>query len=188
MTEIHPWKPFIPDDAKILMLGSFPPSPKRWSIDFYYPNLQNDMWRIFGLIFFNDKNHFLTKDLKAFDKKSITSFLNQSGIAMFDTAIEIERATGTASDKDLIIIKETNIIDLLRIIPNCNIVITTGTKSAEVCAKQLNCKIPSVGECSIIHVNNRKIRLYRTPSTSRAYPMKLEMKAEIYKKVFTTNL
>ena len=31
------------------MLGSFPPQQKRWSMAFFYPNFQNDMWRIFGL-------------------------------------------------------------------------------------------------------------------------------------------
>lgn len=25
---------------------------------FYYPNFQNDMWRIFGWLFFADKHHF----------------------------------------------------------------------------------------------------------------------------------
>ena len=57
--EEHPLKPFLPANAKLLMLGSFPPQRKRWSMDFYYPNLQNDMWRIFGWIFFQDKEHFL---------------------------------------------------------------------------------------------------------------------------------
>ena len=55
--EEHPLEPFLPANAKLLMLGSFPPQKKRWSMDFFYPNLQNDMWRIFGLIFFDNKEH-----------------------------------------------------------------------------------------------------------------------------------
>ena len=50
--EKHPLEPFLPPKAKLLMLGSFPPQRKRWSMDFYYPNLNNDMWRIVGLLFF----------------------------------------------------------------------------------------------------------------------------------------
>ena len=49
--ETHPLAPFLPVNAKLLMLGSFPPPKERWKMDFYYPNYQNDMWRIFGLIF-----------------------------------------------------------------------------------------------------------------------------------------
>ena len=44
--ENHPLEPFLPTNARLLMLGSFPPQKKRWSMDFYYPNLNNDMWRI----------------------------------------------------------------------------------------------------------------------------------------------
>jgi hypothetical protein len=59
MIESHPLPPFFPGGARILMLGSFPPPKVRWKMNFFYPNLQNDMWRIFGFIFFRDKNHFL---------------------------------------------------------------------------------------------------------------------------------
>ena len=55
--EIHPLAPFLPPNARLLLLGSFPPPRKRWSMDFFYPNYTNDMWRIFGLIFFDDKQH-----------------------------------------------------------------------------------------------------------------------------------
>mgnify|MGYP001188992102 CR=1 FL=1 len=50
--ETHPFAPFLPEKAKILILGSFPPKKERWSMDFFYPNFNNDMWRIFGLVFF----------------------------------------------------------------------------------------------------------------------------------------
>ncbi|MDE6086436.1 MAG: uracil-DNA glycosylase family protein, partial [Muribaculaceae bacterium] len=54
--ETHPWPPFIPDHAKILIMGTFPPQPKRWSMDFYYPNRTNDFWFMMGLIFMDDKD------------------------------------------------------------------------------------------------------------------------------------
>mgnify|MGYP002333336657 CR=1 FL=1 len=49
----------MPGNAKVLMLGSFPPPERRWSMRFYYPNRTNDMWRIMGIVFFGDKNHFV---------------------------------------------------------------------------------------------------------------------------------
>lgn len=51
MTEAHPLEPFLPEGARLLMLGSFPPARSRWSMEFYYPNFQNDMWRVMGLVF-----------------------------------------------------------------------------------------------------------------------------------------
>ena len=76
-TEIHPLKPFLPEGARILMLGSFPPQRIRWSMDWFYPNFQNDMWRIFGWVFFENKEYFLTQDRKSFDEVSIKDFLNR---------------------------------------------------------------------------------------------------------------
>lgn len=48
----HPLPPFTPPNACVMMLGSFPPPPERWAMPFYYPNYNNDMWRILGLVFF----------------------------------------------------------------------------------------------------------------------------------------
>ena len=72
--EIHPLTPFLPPNARLLLLGSFPPPRKRWSMDFFYPNYTNDMWRIFGLIFFDDKDHFVDIEKKKFRKDNIEQF------------------------------------------------------------------------------------------------------------------
>ena len=40
--ESHPFEPFLPEGAKILMLGTFPPAEHRWCMPFYYPNFHND--------------------------------------------------------------------------------------------------------------------------------------------------
>ena len=59
MVERHPLEPFIPEGARLLMLGSFPPAKHRWCMDFFYPNFTNDMWRIMGLCFAGDKNRYV---------------------------------------------------------------------------------------------------------------------------------
>ena len=84
--EEHPLKPFLPHNAKLLMLGSFPPQQKRWSMDFFYPNLQNDMWRIMGMIFFADKHIFVDNTRRCFRKTEIEQFAEEAGIAFYDTA------------------------------------------------------------------------------------------------------
>ncbi|ENT8389501.1 uracil-DNA glycosylase family protein, partial [Acinetobacter baumannii] len=77
--ETHPLQPFLPENARLLMLGSFPPPRNKWKMDFYYPNFQNDMWRIFGLIFFQDKTYFLSENQKSFNEEAIRSFLIETG-------------------------------------------------------------------------------------------------------------
>ena len=36
MIERHPLQPFLPANAKVLFLGSFPPPKKRWCMEFFY--------------------------------------------------------------------------------------------------------------------------------------------------------
>lgn len=182
--ERHPLTPFIPDGAEILMLGSFPPAKKRWAMDFYYPNISNDMWRIFGIVFHEDKLHFIDTIEKTFKKDDIVECLKLQKIAIYDTASAIRRTKNTASDRDLEIIETTNLEKLLDSIPNCKAVITTGEKATETFTAQFNIEKPKVGNSIEFKFKERNMRLYRLPSSSRAYPIKVEIKAEYYRNIF----
>ena len=182
--ELHPLQPFLPEGAKLLMLGSFPPQKKRWSMDFFYPNLQNDMWRIFGFIFFGDKDYFLFSDKKAFDKERIICFLTKKGIALYDTASSVRRLQDNASDKFLEVVEPTDLTCLLQRISDCRAVVTTGQKATDVFCTQLHVAEPPVGGKSPFDWGERSMNLYRMPSSSRAYPLKLEKKAEAYRLMF----
>lgn len=179
-TESHPLTPFLPPKAKLLMLGSFPPQRKRWSMDFYYPNLNNDMWRIMGIIFFNQKEYFLNETKKGFCRERIIDFLNDKGIALFDTATTIRRLQDNASDKFLEIVQATDISALLNQLPLCHAIATTGQKATDTLRLQFEAEEPKVGCFSEFVYENHSMRLYRMPSSSRAYPLKLESKAEVY--------
>ena len=179
--ENHPLKPFLPPHAKLLMLGSFPPQKKRWSMDFYYPNLNNDMWRIVGLLFFDNKDHFLNESKKAFCREQIIDFLNKKGIALFDTASAIRRLQDNASDKFLEVVQSTDIAAMLRQLPECKAIVTTGQKATDTLRMQFNVEEPKVGDFSEFVFENRPIRLYRMPSSSRAYPFALDKKAAAYR-------
>lgn len=179
--ETHPLAPFLPPNAKVLMMGTFPPPLARWSVNFYYPNFTNDMWRIMGLIFFQDKNHFLDIENKVLLTDSIQAFLCEVGFALNDTVYKAHRLTGNASDKFLEVIEERDIRGLLAQIPECEIILTTGEKAMSIACAQFGIdKVPKVGEFVDIEYDNRTLRLYRMPSSSRAYPLKLEKKAAIY--------
>ena len=179
--ERHPLEPFLPANARLLMLGSFPPQKKRWSMEFYYPNWNNDMWRIVGLLFFNDKNHFLNEAAKAFDKDRIIPFLQEKGIALFDTATAIRRLQDNASDKFLEVVEPTDIEGMLRRLPECKAIVTTGEKATETLCKQFSLEKPKVGAFTEFVFDGRPMRLYRMPSSSRAYPLALEKKAAAYR-------
>ena len=144
--EQHPLEPFLPGNARLLMLGSFPPQKKRWSMEFYYPNWNNDMWRIAGLLFFNDKDHFVDKSRKAFCKECIISFLNKKGIALFDTATAVRRLQDNASDKFLEVVQPTDIAALLQQLPQCEAIVTTGQKATDTLCALFSLKEPKVGD------------------------------------------
>ncbi|MCL6230977.1 uracil-DNA glycosylase family protein [Acinetobacter amyesii] len=184
--ETHPLAPFLPSNGKLLMLGSFPPPKTRWKMDFYYPNFQNDMWKIFGLCFFQDKNHFLNLESKTFKEQRIRDFLNQKGIGIFDTAYQVIRLKGNASDKFLQIYQPTDIEKLLQKMPNCHNIMTTGDKATDTLMLSMpeNTEKPHIGHAVRTKFAGRDLTLYRMPSSSRAYPLALEKKAEAYQSLF----
>lgn len=185
--ETHPLQPFLPPNAKLLMLGSFPPPKAKWKMDFYYPNFQNDMWRIFGVVFFNDKDYFLTENKKTFHKERIIDFLTQKGVAVFDTGVEVIRHKGNASDNFLEIVTPINLTGMLAKIPHCRTLVTTGEKATETLRSLFPEMIPAPNIGSYVDVDflNKIYRFYRMPSSSRAYPKPLIEKAEMYRQFFT---
>lgn len=181
--EKHPLEPFMPEGTRLLMLGSFPPERKRWSMEFFYPNWGNDMWRIWGLIFFGDKQYFEISAEKRFDRERIAAFCTERGIALYDTACEVRRLAGNASDKFLEVVTPTDLRAMLRRLPHCRAIVTTGEKATDTLIEQFGCTKPRVGEYAEIEFEGRTLRLYRMPSSSRAYPLKLERKAEAYERM-----
>ena len=179
-TEQHPLEPFLPPQAGLLMLGSFPPQRKRWSMDFYYPNWNNDMWRIMGLMFFADKDYFVDEGRKAFCKERLKSFLQEKGIALYDTASAVRRLQDNASDKYLEVVTPTDVASLLRRLPLCRAIVTTGEKATEILCAQFSLQKPKVGDFVSFAFEGRSLRLYRMPSSSRAYPLSLDKKTAAY--------
>lgn len=184
MKEPHPLKPFLPRGAKLLMLGSFPPKIEKWSMDFYYPNWQNDMWRIFGLVFFGDKNFFADENLKKYREAEIRSFLECMGIAVADSAKAVLRKKGNASDAHLEVLETFDFLSALKSMPKCLAVAATGQKSLETVFKTIPPSDLKIGESAEFSAFGKTLRIFRMPSSSRAYPMKLERKAQFYKAMF----
>lgn len=176
--EQHPFEPFLPPEAKVLIMGTFPPGEKRWSMDFYYPNPINDFWRVMGLLFYGDKDALWDAAARKFREGDIRELMWTKGIALNDTGRKIRRLKGNASDKFLEILEPVPLHELLEQMPACRAVATTGEKAAQVIADLTGTRLPKMGECVI---SPDGLNIWRMPSTSRAYPMKLEAKAAYYR-------
>lgn len=183
-TESHPLDPFIPDGARVLIMGTFPPKKSRWSMNFYYPNKINDFWRVMGLVFYDNADRFWNPASKSFLLDDIKDFLTERGIAMNDTGAKVRRLRDNASDKYLEIVQPVDLGALLDLMPHCHTIATTGEKAAGVIAAITGCEAPAAGKSVDTEWHGRKLTVWRMPSTSRAYPLPLAKKAEAYAAMF----
>ena len=180
--ETHPFTPYLPKGAKVLIMGTFPPQPKRWAMDFYYPNPTNDFWRIIGLIIYGDKNRLYAPCTRRFDLPLICSTLDRCGIALHDTGHTVRRLRDNASDKFLDIVTPVDLFGLLKHIPDCHTIASTGEKAAEVISTLTSTPAPRMG--GSVRDEHHGLDIWRMPSTSRAYPLPLEQKAAYYENLF----
>lgn len=154
-------------------------------MDWYYPNYTNDMWRIFGLHFFDDKMHFVDEARHTFRLTELQTFLSSLGVAIYDTAVRVRRTKGTASDKDLDIVEPADLDALLDALPQCRAVLTAGQLATQVFSSHFHITAqPAMGQSVPFSYAGRELMLYRQPSSSRAYPMKVELKTEYYSRMF----
>lgn len=185
--EYHPFPAILPKSATVAMLGTFPPTSEKRCMEFHYPNFQNDMWRIMGLLFYKNLDHFRVDQEKRFDPVRIEAFLREKGIAVCSSAQTAIRLKGNASDKDLKIIDAIDMQALLTELPQLKWLFTTGGLATETLLSLLpeKSKLPKTNEwINYPYTTDRTLYLYRLPSTSRAYPLSLAKKVEAYRQFF----
>ncbi|MBJ7855767.1 DNA glycosylase [Neisseria meningitidis] len=191
--ETHPFDPVLPSKAAVMMMGTFPPKEDKRAMQFHYPNFQNDMWRVYGLVFFGDADYFkvpsngeAAHSEKAFDAEKIKTFLHERGIASCPTVLKAVRQHGNASDKFLKVVETVDLAAVLAKIPDCRHICTTGGKATEILLdiQGGGIKMPKTGETVPFPFAGRDLTLTRLPSTSRAYPLSLAKKAAAYRAFF----
>ena len=184
--ETHPFPALLPPAATVMMMGTFPPTEDKRAMQFHYPNFQNDMWRVYGLVFFNDAAHFQMPAEKAFDAEKIKAFLRERGIASCPTVLKAVREHGNASDKFLQVVETVDLAAVLAQMPDCCYICTTGGKATEILLdiQGGGIKMPKTGETVPFPFVGRDLTLTRLPSTSRAYPLSLAKKASAYRAFF----
>ena len=196
--ETHPFAPVLPAHATVMMMGTFPPTADKWAMSFHYPNFYNDMWRIYGRVFFDDADYFRVGNEKRFDPERIRAFMFERGIASCPTVKQAIRETGNASDKNLTVVTRVDLDNILPQVPHVKTLFTTGGKATEVLMSLLETppaksKYPKTNQSMAYPYqwqtdtqNNavNDLTLYRLPSTSRAYPLALDKKVAAYKAFF----
>lgn len=86
---VHPFSPIVPDDARVLILGSFPSVRSRLD-GFYYGHKQNRFWQLMALLFQEDVPQ---------DSTEKTALLIRHHIALWDV-VGVCEITGS-SDSSL---------------------------------------------------------------------------------------
>jgi hypothetical protein len=74
---------------------------------------------------------------------------------------------------------------MLKSLPDCKGVLTAGQLATDIFMRHYSIKeMPKMGQSAEFVFDGRPMKLYRMPSSSRAYPMQLEKKAEFYRVMF----
>ena len=120
-------------------------------MDFFYPNFNNDFWRMMGLVHFGDAQHFVAAGGKRFNYPAVVDFCRQAGLAFFDTASKVRRLKDNASDAFLEILEPTDVGGLLARLPLCHTVVTTGGKASEQLAALLRSASLSPSASPVLH-------------------------------------
>lgn len=181
--EYHPLLPFLPETARVLFLGSFPPPQKRWCMPFFYPNFINDHWRIEGEVFYADRDRFVDPVAKRFLLDDIVCHCQHHGIAFYDTSTAVRRLQDNASDKFLEVVEPTDIRALIAPLSHLRAIVTTGEKATDTLCRYFGlAQLPKVN--TWVPIPGTSLELYRLPSSSRAYPLAFQKKVEAYRAMF----
>ena len=76
-------------------------------------------------------------------------------------------------------------MELLTRMPHCHALATTGEKAGETLASITGTVSPKIGEYVTATLGDgHEVKIFRMPSTSRAYPLAIEKKAAYYADMF----
>jgi G:T/U-mismatch repair DNA glycosylase len=122
-TETHPWNWHIPEEATAAVIGTFPPTRRNWSFDFFYPNKNNYFWKIIAQITARPLFYFSGKEAVS-ERKEL---LNRCKVGVSDMGQIIRRKTGSSLDQNLEIVAYMDIFKLLQENPSIRKLIFTSS-------------------------------------------------------------
>lgn len=180
--EIHPdWYFNIPE-MKVLILGSYPPHLDKWSFPFYYPNKQNNFWKILAAINNAELNYF-EGDIAVNERKQLMRNLK---IGVQNMGKVIYRKGKSSLDADIEIKEFQDILAIIKKHPELKKIILSGysAKNSTYYAfiqylKENNIEFKgpvkiAPGNLFVIKLSGRTLSCVIVNSTSTTTRMKLE--------------
>ena len=182
--ETRPFPPFLPKKATVMMMGTFPPEQSKRAMDSII-QISKMICACFGLVFFDEKDHFRNGEEKRWILRRLKAFLSEAGIASCPTVLKAILEKGNASDAFLKVVEPVPLDDVLEQNPDCKHIGTTGGKATEILLSLYQKRLNYLNRVETIPfvLNGRKLTLTRLPSTSRLSVEPTE-KAEAYKNFF----
>jgi G:T/U-mismatch repair DNA glycosylase len=187
--ENHPWEPYIPEKANKLILGTFSTSERnRGSYEFFYPNPNNEFWKILFAVAGQNLADYSKKDPVEIRKQVMKKL--QLGIA--DMGKTILRQRGNSSDANLFPVEFTDIFQLLdKHKKITTIIVTSSSGSNSVLSwlhqycnlNEYNFKVPegTLPKSTSFDFQDRKITIKIIPSPSGQSRIKGIARIEMYK-------
>ncbi len=130
-SETHPFRLYVPKNSKTLIIGTFPPTKRNWSYEFFYPNKLNLFWPVMSRLANVELKYF--SGLEAIEeRKQILEALN---VAITDMGLEISRKDGNSLDENLIVIQYMDIFKILYDYPAINKILFTSSSGTASAAK-----------------------------------------------------
>ncbi len=112
--ETHPFKAFIPENARIIILGTFPgrdvTHKQLTEDDWFYGTKRNQFWKIISGVY----------EIELSSKKDKQDLLNKHGIGIADLFLKVKRTGNNNTDSNLEVI-EFNDKELKSVLENSNI-------------------------------------------------------------------
>lgn len=102
--EEHPFETFVPENAKFLIIGTFPTHNNNHRFNFFYSGKDNSFWSIIEQVFKHSFQHDTGN--KAVEERK--AFLKSKGIGITDMHEKCYRKNGYSTDENLfpIILKD----------------------------------------------------------------------------------
>jgi G:T/U-mismatch repair DNA glycosylase len=125
--ELHPWNWFAPENSRVLIVGTFPPTKRNWSFDFFYPNKNNFFWKVIAQIA-EKELEYPAGDLAVEERKNL---LRKLHLAVTDMGQHISRNNNSSLDENLSVVEYMNIFQILDENPTIRKIIFTSSSGKE---------------------------------------------------------
>jgi G:T/U-mismatch repair DNA glycosylase len=187
--EHHPEWDYPVRGMHVLILGNFPPHSKRWDYKFFYPNKQNNFWKVLSIL-----NGTPLKEMKgdaAVQERQ--KIMRDLKVGIYNLARSIKRKNKSARDTDIEILEYLDIVSIIRKNTRLKKIILAGfaakSSTARTFLNQLDeqhihyskpVEIKAGTEFQL-YMGKRSIDCVILNSTSTAFPIKLEKLVEQFR-------